>query len=69
MAIQELDDRRRLAELEDALVEAFGVEHVEEPDLPVVEDGMRGALHELRLVRLPAEPAFELLDDPHPRAG
>jgi hypothetical protein len=30
---------------------------------------MRRALHELRLVRLPAEPAFELLDDPHPRAG
>jgi hypothetical protein len=69
MAVEELNDRRRLAELADALVEAVGVEHVEEPDLPVVEDGVRRPLHELRLVRLPAEPAFELFDDPHPRAG
>jgi hypothetical protein len=30
---------------------------------------VRGPLHELRLVRLPAEPLFELPDDPHPRAG
>ena len=65
MAAEELDDARRFAERLDAVVEAVDVQSVEEPHLPVADHGVRGALHELGLRRLPAEPGLELVDDTH----
>ncbi len=63
--VEKLDDAPRLAERSDSVVEPIGVEHVEQPDLPAVEDRVRRSLHELGLVGLPAEAGFELVDDSH----
>src|SRR5215216_3027032 len=47
--------------------EPVGVDHVEQPDLVALADGVRGALHALGLVGLPAEAALELVDEAHGR--
>ena len=51
--VEELDDARRLAELERAVDRLRPVERVHEPDLPVRGERMRRARH--RLVDDPAE--------------
>jgi hypothetical protein len=60
--VKELDDARRLPGRLDARLDSVSEERVDQPDLRVDDDCMRGALHEL--VDGPPEAAVELVAEP-----
>ena len=62
VAVEQLDDASRLAELPDPLVDPGAVEDVREPDGASDSDGVRGALEAVAF-RRPAEAVLELVDE------
>jgi DNA polymerase (family X) len=62
VAVKELDDATRLAELPDPLVDPGAVEDVREPDGAPDSDGVRGPLEAVALAH-PAEAVLELVDE------
>ena len=62
--VEQLEHPARLAQRPHPLVEALGIDRVDEPDAAlVVTERVRAAAHELGRIGHPAEPELELVDD------
>lgn len=65
VAVEQLDDGRRLTERAHAVERLVVVDRVDHPHAAAGDDGVRSPLHEVRLRRDPADREVELVDEAH----